>query len=88
MSQTNPVSDDVLKSYINQIFSRYDTNSINTLNPTEVTNFFNDLFRSLNIPIVLNSLQSADTIKAVYPAYNGLITREELFHVFKYLLNL
>lgn len=53
-----------------------------------MTSFFNDLFRSLNIPLVLNAQQSLDAIKAVYPAYNGTVNRDELFTAFKVLLGL
>ncbi len=88
MSQTNPIKDDVLKSYINQIYSRYDTNSTNSLNPTEVTGFFNDLFRSLNLQMVLVPQQSVEIIKLIYPTYNGYINRDELFTVFKFLLTM
>lgn len=84
--QSAPIKDEILKSYIEQIFSRYDSNSSGTLNPTEMTNFFNDLFQSLNIPLVLNTTQSIETIKAVNPSYNGTVTRDELFSTFKVLL--
>jgi hypothetical protein len=61
---------------------------VGTLNPTEMTSFFNDLFRSLNIPLALTAPQSLDAIKAVYPAYNGTVNRDELFNAFKVLLGL
>ncbi len=51
-----------------------------------MTSFFNDLFRSLNIPLVLSAQQSLEAIKAVYPAYSGTVTRDELFTAFKVLL--
>ena len=88
MFQSPAIKDEILKSYIEQIFSRYDANSLGTLNPAEMTNFFNDLFRSLNIPLVLTPQQSLDAIKTVYPAYNGAVNREELFNAFKVLLGL
>ena len=88
MFQSPAIKDEILKSYIEQIFSRYDANSVGTLNPTEMTSFFNDLFRSLNSPFVLTAQQSLDAIKAVHPAYNGALNREELFNAFKVLLGL
>ena len=51
-----------------------------------MTNFFNDLFQSLNIPLVLTAQQSLETIKAVNPSYNGTVSRDELFSTFKVLL--
>jgi Ca2+-binding EF-hand superfamily protein len=88
MFQSPAIKDEILKSYIEQIFTRYDTNSAGTLNPTEMTSFFNDLFRSLNIPLVLSAQQSLEAIKAVQPSYNGTVNREELFSAFKVLLGL
>jgi hypothetical protein len=58
MFQSPAIKDEILKSYIEQIFSGYDKNSTGTLNPTEMTSFFNDLFKSLNIPLTLNAQQS------------------------------
>lgn len=88
MFQSTPIKDEVLKSYIEQIFTRYDSHSTGTLNPNEMTSFFNDLFRSLNLPLVLTPQQSLEAIKAVYPSYNGAVNREELFAAFKVLLGL
>lgn len=76
MYQSPAIKDDVLKSYIEQIFTRYDSNSTGALNPNEMTSFFNDLFRSLNIPLALSAQQSLEAIKAVYPAYNGTVNRD------------
>jgi EF-hand domain len=39
----------MLKNYINTIFDKYDTDRNGTLDPYEMTLFFNDLFRTLNI---------------------------------------
>jgi hypothetical protein len=86
MFQSTAIKDEILKSYIDQIFSRYDSNTSGTLNPTEMTSFFNDLFRSLNIPLTLSPQQSLDAIKAVYPTYNSTVSRDELFAAFKVLL--
>lgn len=88
MFQSPAIKDEILKSYIEQIFAGYDKNSNGTLNPTEMTNFFNDLFKSLGIPLILNPQQSLDAIKAVHPTYNGTVNRDELFAAFKVLLGL
>jgi Ca2+-binding EF-hand superfamily protein len=88
MFQSTAIKDEILKSYIEQIFSRYDSNTSGTLNPNEMTGFFNDLFKSLNIPLVLSAQQSLEAIKAVYPAYNGTVNRDELFTAFKVLLGM
>jgi hypothetical protein len=82
------IKEEILRSYIDQIFMRYDTTKVNTLNPTETNAFFNDLFKSLNIPITMTPQQTVDIIKTVNSNYNGNISKEELFTTFKSLLNL
>jgi hypothetical protein len=81
------IKEEILRSYIDQIFMRYDSTKANTLNPTETNAFFNDLFKSLNIPITMTAQQSVDVIKTFCSNYNGNITKEELFNTFKMLLN-
>lgn len=44
----------MLKTYIDKIFDKYDTDSSGTLDEDEMTFFFNDLFKSLNMNIVVN----------------------------------
>jgi hypothetical protein len=41
-----------------------------------MTNFFNDLFKSLNMGITVNPQQSLEVIKTVYTNYNGTVTRD------------
>jgi hypothetical protein len=88
MSTSPAIKDEILKSYIEQIFNRYDTNTAGRLNPTQMTSFFNDLFRSLEINVQLTTQQSLDAIKVVYPHYNNAISRDELFYAFKGILGL
>lgn len=57
--QNSPtIREEILKSYIEQIFGRYDTQKEGTLGPNDITNFFNDLFKSLNINMVLTPQHS------------------------------
>lgn len=49
----NGLQDEVLKNYIDQVFKKYDADNSGTLDPQEMTYFFNDLFKSLNIPKVV-----------------------------------
>lgn len=44
----------MLKSYIEQIFTKYDIDRSGTLDSQEMTLFFNDLFKSLSINIIVN----------------------------------
>jgi len=74
MNQT-PIREDILRSYIEEIFNRYDPQRTGNLNANNITAFFNDLFRSVELPITLMAQQSYDAIRVVYPNYTNLITK-------------
>ena len=69
------VKEEVLTSYIEQIFSRYDSLNTGSLNFNDLNNFFNDLFKSVDIDITLTPQQSQDAIKAVFPNHSSTITK-------------
>jgi hypothetical protein len=56
--QSSALRDQILESYIQQIFARYDVDMNGTLDPQEMTCFFNDLFRSLNIAMIVTEPQA------------------------------
>lgn len=43
------IQDEMLKAYVDKIFDKYDTDKSGTLDQYEMTIFFNDLFKQLNI---------------------------------------
>ena len=45
----NTLQDEMLKSYIETVFTKYDTDNNGALDVQEMTQFFNDLFRNLGI---------------------------------------
>lgn len=47
------LQDQMLKTYIDQIFDKYDTDRSGTLDEQEMTHFFNDLFNSLGMNITV-----------------------------------
>lgn len=53
MFQGGDFKDQMLQSYIDQIFDKYDTDKSGALDSKEMTSFFNDLFKSLNINIIV-----------------------------------
>ena len=57
-----------------------------TLGPNDIPNFFNELFKSLNINIVLTPQHSYEGVKSIYPNFTTAITRDELFIVFKAII--
>ena len=58
MFQGGDLKDQMLKSYIDQVFDKYDADKSGTLDQKEMTNFFNDLFKSLNINMIVNETQA------------------------------
>ena len=65
----------MLKSYINEVFITYDTNNTGTLNPSQLTQFFNDLFKSLNVPITISQQQAVEAIRSVDNNFSGNANR-------------
>ena len=58
MFQGGDLKDQMLKSYIDQIFDKYDADKSGALDQKEMTNFFNDLFKSLGMNIAVNEQQA------------------------------
>ena len=58
MFQGGDLKDQMLKSYIDQIFDKYDEDKSGALDQKEMTNFFNDLFKSLGMNINVNEQQA------------------------------
>ena len=75
MLNAGSLQDQMLKSYIDQIFSKYDTDNSGTLDSTEMTSFFNDLFRSLSMNINVNENQAMEAIKSIDSNYDGKVDR-------------
>lgn len=69
------LQDEMLKAYIDKIFDKYDTDHSGTLDEDEMTNFFNDLFRSLNMNIIVDKQQALEAIKSIDQNYDGAIDK-------------
>ena len=83
----NSLQDEMLKTYIDNVFNRYDTDGNGTLDCQEMTVFFNDLFRTLNINSTVTEAQSMEAIRSIDDNSDGVISKEELFLAFKKMLN-
>lgn len=77
----------MLKNYIETVFNRYDTDRNGTLDVHEMTSFFNDLFRTLNIGVTVTEAQSLEAIKSIDENSDGAVSKEELYAAFKKMLN-
>jgi hypothetical protein len=49
MMNQNSLQDQMLKTYIDKIFDKYDTDRSGNLDENEMTYFFNDLFQTLGM---------------------------------------
>lgn len=84
---SNSLQDEMLKSYIESVFNKYDTDKNGALDIQEMTLFFNDLFRNLGINTVVTEAQSLEAIKSIDENSDGMVDRQELFKAFKLMLN-
>ena len=62
MLQSKSLQDEMLRNYIETVFNRYDTDRNGSLDVQEMTLFFNDLFRTLQINIVVTDKESMEAI--------------------------
>jgi Ca2+-binding EF-hand superfamily protein len=65
----------MIKAYIESVFNKYDTDRNGSLDAREMTLFFNDLFRSLNINVVVTEVQSLEAIKSIDDNSDGLVDK-------------
>jgi Ca2+-binding EF-hand superfamily protein len=86
MIPNNSLQDEMIKAYIESVFNKYDTDRNGSLDVREMTLFFNDLFRSLNINMVVTDAQSLEAIRSIDDNSDGLVDRAELFKAFKAML--
>lgn len=87
MLQSKSLQDEMLKNYIETVFNRYDTDRNGSLDVQEMTLFFNDLFRTLEINITVTDKESMEAIRTIDENSDGLVSKEELFLAFKKMLN-
>ena len=59
------VSDQQLKAYIDQVFSKYDKNNSGGLDPNELAQFFNDIFSMTHNSTRVNSQQAQEAMRAI-----------------------
>ena len=80
------ITDQQLKTYIDQVFNKYDKNSSGTLDCNELAKFFNDVFTMTHNPTRLNTQQALDAMRAIDKNGDGVAQKPELFLAFKQLL--
>ena len=80
------VSDQQLKTYIDQVFKKYDKNNSGGLDTNELAQFFNDIFAMTNNSTRVNSQQAMDAMRSIDQNGDGVASKPELFQAFKKLL--
>lgn len=69
------MKEEVLKSYIEQVFNSYDTGRTGNLSANDLTKFFNDMFRSVDVNLTLTGQQAQDAVKAIFPNFSNSIKK-------------
>lgn len=81
------LQEEILKTYVDKVFDKYDTDKSGTLDQNEMTIFFNELFKSLGINKQVSAQESLEAIKTIDKNFDGGVSKEELFIAFKAMLN-
>lgn len=79
------LDDNVLRMFIDEVFDQYDYDGNGTLDVNELHTFFNQLFIQLNDPRRFTAQQTKEVVAQIDLQHNGLITKPELFMLFKRL---
>ena len=66
----------MLRSYVNEVFISYDTHNTGTLDPAQLTQFFNELFKSLNVQMTITQQQAIETLRSVDTSFSGNANRD------------
>lgn len=80
------MDDNTLRSYIDQIFARYDRDRSGTLDCNELAAFFNELFAMMGYPTRINQQQGMQAMRIIDKNNDGRASKPELFNCFKMLL--
>ena len=81
------ITDQHLAGYIDAIFSNYDKDNSNGLDASELTGFFNDLYRAMGIKKTVTVLEAQQALAAIDANHDGRASREELFEAFRHVLS-
>lgn len=77
------LDDNILRMYIDEVFSVFDYDRNGTLEFKEVHNFFNQLYESLNDPRRFSEVEMRQLFTLIDLEQNGRISKPELFILFK-----
>lgn len=65
------IADNVLQSYIDQVFNKFDKDRSGTLDPAQLADFFNDVYAMMGQNVRVNNQQANDALRAIDKDYDG-----------------
>lgn len=80
---TSKRNDEQLRCAINGVFDKYDKDHSNTLDQSELKNVINDVFDQLKIPRKVKESDMSKFMTTVDKNSDGMVTRFELYEIFK-----
>jgi hypothetical protein len=80
------ISDQQLRTYIDQVFGRYDRDNGGSLDVNELANFFNDVFQMTGNSIRVTQQDAIAAMRAIDRNNDGRANKPELFNCFKSLM--
>ena len=81
------MDDEILRLYVDEIFSVYDHDKSQTLDVKEIATFLNDIFSKMNDPRRFNQQQASDILKSIDANNDGKASKMELFLMIKKILS-
>ena len=81
------MDDEILRLYVDEIFSVYDKDHSQSLDLNEITLFLNDVFSKMNDPRRFNQQQALQTLKSIDVNNDGKASKMEMFLVIKRILS-
>lgn len=80
------MDDEILRLYVDEIFSVYDHDNSQTLDVQEISVFLNDIFSKMNDPRRFNHQQAYDVLKSIDINNDGKASKTEIFLMIKKIL--
>lgn len=81
------IDDAKLRLYVDQIFVIYDRDRNGTLDPAELTNFFNEVFKKMNQSEYVSEQDVQKAIKNIDVNFDGRADKPQIFKVLKAMIN-
>lgn len=81
------LNDALLLNYVDEVFMIYDRDRSGSLQPTELANFFNDVFEKMHNPSRFTIQQANQALRQIDANFDGRASKKELFDTLKILMS-